>query len=99
MIITSKAEHNTLMRFACVVPTRNPVDSVIVEVRSIGLLPSRGHESCRIGGFLTKSSSQLQMKYLLSIIVSEALHFVHQCLSFRDPPLSGLLTWLVGSSL
>jgi hypothetical protein len=28
-----------------VVPTRNSVHSVIVEVRSIGLLPSRGHES------------------------------------------------------
>jgi di/tricarboxylate transporter len=31
-----------------VVPTRNSVHSVIVEVRSIGLLPSRGHESCPI---------------------------------------------------
>ena len=31
-----------------VVPTRNSVHSVIVDVRSIGLLPSRGHESCPI---------------------------------------------------
>ena len=41
-------ELTQLFTQATLVPTRNSVHSVIVDVRSIGLLPSRGHESCPI---------------------------------------------------